>query len=345
MPKPVFRRIAPTEKRADGYHHLLGDWTRRPMPLFDTQHIGAVVAVEAADEGVPVLLQAFHESGQSLSSGAKASIPLGKAVTYDFAFQQMYLEKLGRITLRVTPDDAPEDVVEALIETYPGMWGLFGGDILNPLPTAEEVNAVEAQIGAPLCDDLRRFLKQRNGINWTWWRSPDWNTNIHTDHMPFINALNAAQAALPDIGLLRDTKEIFALGNGNPYLSYPDTLADMGFYNAKFLRFGIPVGVDAGGNLFVQILGGARRGEVVFLDHEYHYGMLDEAEPPQLAPDIREGAPDKPLQDFTYDEFWEHMIAVDYAIPAAPSLDAMIETLTAHHTALMAALAPDWRKV
>jgi|TARA_B110000879_G_C10971607_1_gene431643 hypothetical protein len=46
----------PTEKQADGYHHLLGDWTRRPMPLFETQHIGAVVAVEAADEGVRVLL-------------------------------------------------------------------------------------------------------------------------------------------------------------------------------------------------------------------------------------------------------------------------------------------------
>lgn len=266
-------------------------------------------------------------------------------MNYDFAFQQMYLENLGRITLRVTPNDAPEDAVEALIETYPGMWGLFGGDIVNPLPTEENLSAVESPIGACLCDDHRHFLKQRNGVNWTWWRSPDWNTKIHTNHMAFITALNTAQAALPDIGLLQDTTDIFAAGNGNPYLSYPDTLADMGFYDATFLRFGIPVGVDACGNLFVQILGGARRGEVVFLDHEYHYGMLDDADPPQLAPDIREGAPDKLLQDFTDDEFWEHMIAVDYAILAAPSLYAMIETLTAHHTALMAALEPDWRKV
>lgn len=72
--------------------------------------------------------------------------------------------------------------------------------------------------------------------------------------------------------------------------------------------------------------------------------MLDDADSPQLAPDIREGGPDKPLQDFTDDEFWDHMIAVDYATPVAPSLDAMINTLTAHHSALINALASDWRK-
>lgn len=74
----------------------------------------------------------------------------------------------------------------------------------------------------------------------------------------------------PDIGLLQDATDIFGAGNGNPYLSYPDTLADMGFYKATFLHVGIPVGVDAGGSLFVRRFGGARRGEIMFLDHEYH---------------------------------------------------------------------------
>lgn len=60
---------------------------------------------------------------------------------------------------------------------------------------------------------------------------------------------------------------------------------------------------------------------------------------------MREGAPDKPLQEFTDDEIWDHMIAVLDAIPLATSHNTLIETLTAHHTALIEALSPDWRKL
>lgn len=343
MPKPVFRRIAPTEKRSDGYHHLLGDWTGRPMPLFEGQHVGTVVASDATSGGLAVVLQAFHENGDPLSGGVKAVIPKGKAVTYDFAFLDKHLEGLGKITLRVTPQETPEDAIEAVIETYPGMWGLFGTDVLNPLPTQDEITAIEAQTGQTLCEDHRRFLQTRNGINWRWWHQPVWNTGMVTDHKPFITALQTAESDLPEIGLLQDATGLFAAGEGHPYLGYPERLGDMGFYDTAFLRFGIPVGVDGGGNLFVQILAGARRGEIVFLDHEYHYGMLDNAEPPQLAPDVREGGPDKPLEDFTGDEFWDHMITVGYAIPAAASLDEMIATLSTYHSALIARLAPQWR--
>lgn len=55
-----------------------------------------------------------------------------------------------KITLRATPDDTPEEAIDTLIETNPGLWGLFGGDVMNPLPIAKEVCAVEAQIGALL---------------------------------------------------------------------------------------------------------------------------------------------------------------------------------------------------
>lgn len=45
------------------------------MPLFETQHIGAVVAIEGAEAGLPVVLQAFHNCGKPLSGGAIATIP------------------------------------------------------------------------------------------------------------------------------------------------------------------------------------------------------------------------------------------------------------------------------
>lgn len=343
MLTPVFRRISPTEKRADGYHYLTGNWMGRPMPVFEGQNLGTVIGGEGEGEGLPLTLQAFHDNGEPLTKGTKATLPPGKSLTYDFGLQPAHLHSLGRITIRVTPDHDAAAAVAAVAQTYPGLWGLFGEGVLNPLPTPSEIDAVAAQTGHTLCDDHRHFLETRNGIDWTWWQNPEWNTGRRSEGMDFFRALNEAVAKIPDIGVLEDTSSLFGAGDAHPYLSYPENLADMGFYDAAFLRFGLPVGVDGGGNLFVQILDGSRRGEVVFLDHEYHYGMLDDASPPQLAPDMREGAPDKPLETFTADEFWDHMFAVDYALPAAPSLSAMIETLTIHHTALMDALAADWR--
>ncbi|MEQ6202451.1 hypothetical protein ABMC88_05295 [Sulfitobacter sp. HNIBRBA2951] len=316
------------------------------MPLFQGQHIGVIVGTEGEGPAMPVLLQAFREDGAAMTSGARATIPPGKSLTYDFAPLPQHFTGLGKVTVRCTPDAAPDAAAETVIETYPGAWAMFGGDTLNPLPLDADIASLEVQTGHTLCEDHKRFLQTRNGINWSWWQDPAWDTTRREGEHDFYSAMRAQeQAQKTELGLLADATHLFGAGQGHPYLSYPDRLGDFGFYDTAFLRFGIPVGVDAGGNLYVQILDGRRRGEVVFLDHEYHFGLLDEGvQPAQLAREVRAIGSDKPLADFTADEFWQLMDKVGYSLPAAPDLGTMIAKLTAHHTALITALAPDWRR-
>ena len=345
MNRPVFKRVSPTYLGEDGYHHLIGNWIGSgPHPLFAAQHLGAIVKASESNAELSIFLQAFHADGQKLTSGSRAVIPPNRSVTYDFGLLPFHLEQRSSIIIRATPEADPSHPEELVLETFPGLWAMFGGDVLNPLPKPAEINALEAQTGHPLCEDHRRFLETRNGIDFAWWNGPEWSTS-QSDDMDFFAELSRLQEKMaPGMGLLIEASHLFGAGNGHPYLSFPDNLGDFGFYHPEFLRFGLPVGDDAGGNLYVQILDGTRRGEVVFLDHEYHFGLLDNSSPPQFVSDIRESGPDKPLQEFSADEFWALMAEIGYALPLASGIDQMIEKLTAHHNALISALAPKWRK-
>lgn len=324
MPKPVVRRVSPSRKQEDGYFHLTGRWTGRPMPIYEGEHIGLALALEKEDgeatEPMTLTLQVLRADGTPFNKGTEVTFRPGQGAVYDFGITFPNPARLERLTVRIAEKANPENGVDQVVEVYSGELARFGRDVIHPA-SDDAIGALAVQTPHDLCDDHEAFLQGQNGLNYVWWQAPGWPGTTE-----FIHELNAFEESWPEeLGLLSDVTYLFGCLPDHPYTGYPKDLGDMGFFHADYLQHVIPVAVDAGGNLLVQALSTARRGKIYFLDHEYHYGLVEEA-----CDVIRQG---------DAEAFWQFMEPDGAAMLCADSLSDMIQRLTRYHTAAKASLS------
>lgn len=93
-----------------------------------------MVGSESKGLALAAHLQAFHASGNALTNGTEAMLPVGQSLTYDFALQPFYLTRAGDITILVTVKDAPDAQFNAVAQPYPGAWRIFRLDVTNLIP-------------------------------------------------------------------------------------------------------------------------------------------------------------------------------------------------------------------
>ncbi|MFK7941024.1 MAG: SMI1/KNR4 family protein [Roseovarius sp.] len=327
MPKPVIRRVSPARKQEDGFYHLTGRWTGRPMPIYEGDRIGLAIALERAEDEpadpMTLTLQVLRTDETPFNTGSEVTFKPGQGAVYDFAITFPDPPRLVTLIVRIAEKADPENRVDQKVEVYSGELARFAGDVTYPA-TEDAIAALSAQTPHDLCDDHLAFLRGRNGLDFVWWQVPGWPVTTE-----FISDLNAFEESWPEeLGLLSDVTYLFGCVPDHPFLGYPQDLGDMGFFHADYLQHIIPIAVDGGGNLLVQALSTQRRGKIYFLDHEYHYGLVEEA-----CGVIREG---------DAEAFWQFMEPDGAAILCADSLDDMIQRLTRYNTVAMAALA-DWK--
>ncbi|UYV35998.1 hypothetical protein N4R57_13220 [Rhodobacteraceae bacterium D3-12] len=323
MPRPVFRSASPARKKDDGFYHLTGHWMGRPMPLYHGQHVGVAIALELdageAPRPVTIEIACLREDGSKQANGSTVTFSPGQGAVYDFALTFTDPPRLERRQIILSEQGNPENRAALWVEVYSAEQGAFGRPGAAAPADETLIAAFAQQLPLPLCDDHLAYLRRVNGQSYVWWQAPDWSRAT-----AFYTALADYEEAHEEkLGLMRDIHTIFGFRSGHPHIGYPEDPGAFNFFAPEYLAHVVPVGVDAGGNLIVQALSGARRGKVYFLDHEYHFGMVEEVK--EAIRSQRDGA------------FWEIM-EPEALLPLAESFEAMIGLLDQHHSAMMEAL-------
>lgn len=293
------------------------------MPLYEGEHIGASIALQPENDAdtaaTTLLIRVFREDGTPFNEGSTVTFAPGQGAVYDFGMANTGWRQ-ERFVLRVSDETDPQNAAEQSIEVYKGEWAELDKDCPADPASESMITAFQAQLPHPICDDHRAFLSSVNGLRFAWWNAPEWPRDD-----AFYKALNEAlEDSDNHIGLLSDVSCLFGLVPEHPGIGYPEQIGDMGFFEPDFLQEIIPVGVDGGGNLIVQALSGDRRGRIYFYDHEYHFGLREEAI----------GA----LRGEGEESFWD-ILGEEALIPVAGGFDDMWSKLTRHHHRAMERLA------
>ncbi len=230
------------------------------------------------------------------------------------------------------PTSGERESISHKVRVFPPNRGVVRSDLPFPPASEAQIAAAEKRWKITLCDDYKAFLLKQNGLRLDWWWHGRWRTKMDG----FYDALAEGEESV-ERHEHHELMQLYRLGSGHHCLDCDGD--EFPFYSPKLIRWGVAIGEDPAGNLFIQIIDGKRRGQIVMLDHEmYHGGMSVLADWENASEEDRARFNFDNPEAAGADKVWNALIKADFTPFVAPDLETFLTPNIAHATDTMAAM-------